>query len=100
MTHHRRGLRRLLADDHLAARIEADFEHAGLDERRLAMLRFAVKLSRSPYAMTKADVEWLRTVGFSDLDVLHITEVTAYYAYVNRIADALGVGLEEWIPED
>ncbi|HEY3022833.1 MAG TPA: peroxidase-related enzyme, partial [Actinomycetota bacterium] len=36
-------------------------------------------------------------VGFSDADVLHIAEVTAYYAFVNRIADGLGVELEPWI---
>ena len=58
------------------------------------MLRYAVKLTRTPAAMQRADVERLRAAGFSDLDVLHIAEVTAYYAYVNRIADGLGVELE------
>ena len=36
----------------------------------------------------------MREVGWSDVDVLQIAEVTAYYAYVNRIADGLGVQLE------
>jgi uncharacterized peroxidase-related enzyme len=58
------------------------------------MLRYAVKLTLEPAAMAQADVEALRAVGFSDVDVLHIAEVTAYYAYVNRIADGLGVELE------
>ena len=61
------------------------------------MLDYAVKLTRTPGAMERGDVEQLRTVGFSDADILHIAEVTAYYAYVNRIADGLGVELEPWI---
>jgi len=44
--------------------------------------------------MTENDVFKLREVGFSDTDILQICEVVAYYAYVNRIADGLGVALE------
>ena len=45
-------------------------------------------------------MEDLRVAGFSDRDVLDIVEVTAYYAYANRIADGLGVNPEGWLPED
>ena len=100
MIHHRRGLRRLLRDDELAERIEEDWESAGLEDRRHEMLRYAVKLTETPWEVTEDDVESLRQAGFSDLDVLHIAEVTAYYAYANRIADGLGIPLEDWIPED
>lgn len=100
MTHHRRGLRRLLRDDELADRIADDWESAGLEQRRLEMLRYAVKLTVSPAEMTEDDVVSLRRAGFGDLDVLHIAEVVAYYAYANRIADGLGIPLEDWIPED
>jgi uncharacterized peroxidase-related enzyme len=61
------------------------------------MLDYAEKLTRTPAAVRREDVEALRQVGFSDADVLHIAEVTAYYAFVNRIADGLGVELEPWI---
>lgn len=64
------------------------------------MLRHAAKLTREPWAMTSDDVASLRAVGFDDRDILHITEVTGYYAYVNRIADGLGIPLEDWIPGD
>ena len=47
--------------------------------------------------MRQEDLEPLREGGFSDADILHIAEVTAYYAYVNRVADGLGVELEPWI---
>ena len=60
------------------------------------MLRYAVKLTRTPGAMNDADVEDLRTVGFSDRDVLDITEVVGYYSYANRIADGLGIEVEPW----
>lgn len=100
MTHHRRGLRRLLRDDDLAQRIEEDFESAGLSDKRLAMLRYALKLTKSPGSVDLSDVEQMRQVGFTDTDILHIAEVTGYYAYANRIADGLGIPLEDWIPED
>ncbi len=58
------------------------------------MLHYTIKLTLNPNEIEKADVEALRSVGFSDLDVLHIAEVVGYYAYVNRIADGLGVLLE------
>lgn len=58
------------------------------------MLRYAIKLTQTPDKMVEQDVIDLRQVGFSDRDILHIAEVTAYYAYVNRIADGLGVKLE------
>jgi len=64
------------------------------------MLTYAVKLTQAPGEMTAADVEALRAAGFSDRDVLDIAEVTAYYAYANRIADGLGVDPEGGLPED
>jgi uncharacterized peroxidase-related enzyme len=97
VTHHRRSLRRLLKDDALLARIEADYETAGLDERRLAMLRYVEKLTKTPWEMVPSDLAPLREAGFSDTDILQIVEVASYYAYVNRIADGLGVSLEPWV---
>jgi uncharacterized protein YciW len=64
------------------------------------MLGYAEKLTLEPQAMQPEDVEALRSVGFSDRDVLDICEVVSYYAYVNRIADGLGVKLETWIQYD
>ena len=99
MTHHRRGLRRLLRDDLLAEAIVADWETADLSDRRRAMLRYVTKLTESPADVEEADVIELRTNGFTDCDILHIVEVAAYYAYANRVVDGLGVPLEDWIDE-
>ncbi len=100
MVHHRRGLRRLLKDDALLARVETDWTAAELDGRREAMLRYAAKLTEAPTTVTVADIDDMRSCGLSDRDILDVCEVTAYYAYVNRIADGLGVELEDWIPDE
>ena len=100
MTHHRRGLRRFLRDDELAERLESDYQTAGLSEKRVAMLDYSVKLTVSPAEVTQDDVRSLTEVGFSDIDILHIAEVVGYYAYANRLADGLGIPLEDWIPGD
>ena len=93
--HHRRGLRRLLNDDELLEEIESKLDKAeGLDEKRGAMLHYCMKLTQTPDQMNSKDVEALRKVGYEDRDILHIVEVAAYFAYVNRIADGLGVELE------
>ena len=78
------------------ARIQEDFRSAGLDPKHLAMLGYSEKLTLTPSAVERSDVEALRAAGFSDADILAIAEVTGYYAYVNRIADGLGVQVEEW----
>ncbi|MDH5373189.1 MAG: hypothetical protein OEX97_09620 [Acidimicrobiia bacterium] len=97
MTHHRRGLRRLLNNDELADRIETDYRMSGIGTRQLAMLTYAEKLTLAPGGMTEQDLDTLRSAGFSDRDILDIVEVVAYYAYVNRIADGLGIQIEPWV---
>lgn len=65
-----------------------------IGEADQAMLAYAAKLTETPWAMTRDDVGALRTAGFSDQAVLDIAQVTGYYAFVNRLADGLGVELE------
>ena len=62
------------------------------------MLTYVEKLTRTPGEMTNSDVSALGEVGFSDRDILDVCTVAAYYAYVNRIADGLGVQIESWLP--
>lgn len=64
------------------------------------MLAYAVKLTREPASVDEQDVRGLRAAGFDDTAVLDICQVTAYYNYVNRLADGLGVELEERWGED
>ncbi len=60
------------------------------------MLGYAAKLTRTPADVRADDVEALRNAGFSDQAILDIAQITAYYAYVNRLADGLGVSLEDY----
>lgn len=94
MTHHGEGLLRLTKDPELVEQLKADYTQAEISASERAMLDYAVKLTREPWAMTKADVERLRQVGFDDRDILHINMITGYYAFVNRLADGLGVEVE------
>ena len=64
------------------------------------MLGYAVKLSLEPWNMEEADVQELRDAGFSNTGILDIAHVTSYYAYVNRLADGLGVELETFWKEN
>ena len=63
------------------------------------MLDYAAKLSLEPWNMDESDVQQLRDAGFSNAGILDIVHVTGYYAYVNRLADGLGVNLEEFWKE-
>lgn len=80
--------------DTLADELSTGYESAPITEADKAMLRYAAKLTRTPAKMTQADVDALRSAGFSDSAVLDICMVTAYYAFVNRLADGMGVELE------
>lgn len=59
------------------------------------MLDYALTLTQAPHTVTAETVAALRSVGFDDRAIHDICAVTAYYAFVNRIADGLGVELEE-----
>lgn len=63
------------------------------------MLDYTAKLTRAPWDMAETDILRLRACGFSDRAILDIAQVVAYYAYVNRIADGLGVSLEHYWSE-
>jgi uncharacterized peroxidase-related enzyme len=86
----------LTKDDALIEALQTDYRQAYLTPANRAMLDYTHKLTLTPWDMTKADVQTLRNHGFSDRAILDINQITAYYAYVNRIADGLGVSLENF----
>lgn len=96
MNHHGAGLRKLTGSSILPHALAFDHRAAELGIQDSAMLDYAVKLTRAPATVSSGDVERLREVGFSDAAVLDICQVTAYYNYVNRLADGLGVELEDF----
>ena len=62
------------------------------------MLDFAVKLTRTPGEMSRADADALRDHGLGDRAIHDIVQVVAYFNYINRVADGLGVDLEPGMP--
>lgn len=62
--------------------------------RERALLDYAVALTRDPSTMTAAQLRPLREAGLSDAEILDANQVTAYFAYANRVVDGLGVQLE------
>ncbi len=70
-----------------------------MTDRQRAMLTYAEKLTRAPGSMARDDVEALKVAGFSERDILDINQIVAYFAYVNRLADGLGVPLEDFMEQ-
>jgi len=62
----------------------------------MSMLNYAAKLTERPTDIFAKDIDQLRDVGFKDREILDINQIVAYFAYVNRIADGLGVDLEDF----
>lgn len=69
-----------------------DWRTARLSERELGMLAHVERVTLAPASVQPAHLDALRTLGFDDLGILQLTGITAFFAYVNRMADGLGVG--------
>ena len=78
----------------LLTALSVDHRQAALSSTDRAMLDYVVKLTEAPATVSQADVEQLRAEGFDDRGVHDICTITAYFAFVNRIADGLGVEME------
>ncbi len=83
-------------DETLVAQIKEDYTQANLSPADRAMLDYAAKLTRAPASVSEADVQALREAGFDDRAILDIAQITAYFAFVTRLADGLGVTLEDY----
>lgn len=68
-----------------------------MPEHTQTALAFAEKLTLTPSQMTQADVHALRRCGYSDEEIHDITQIAAYFNYINRMADALGVPPEDFM---
>lgn len=64
---------------------------AGNGARLAAILAYAVRLTSAPADVAEADVERLRDAGLDDLDILDLNNLVAYYNYINRVANGLGL---------
>jgi uncharacterized peroxidase-related enzyme len=78
--------------------VVADWRQMVVDPVDRALCEFAVKLTRREQPMVAADLDGLRALGLSDRAIHDTTQVVAYFNYITRVAEALGVDLEEFIP--
>ncbi len=74
--------------------LTTDYRTANTTPVDRAMLDYVAKLTQHPNTITTDDIDHLRTHGFDDRAIHDICAIAAYYAFVNRIADGLGVELE------
>lgn len=88
---HTAALRLRTKDTVLVDRLAVNYRHVELSPQDRAMLDFAVKLTHTPEACDEDDVIRLRDVGFADVDILHIVELTAIFNYNVRLATATGL---------
>jgi len=72
--------------------LEEDYKTAPISEQDRVMLDYVVQVTKDATRISPADHERLRTVGFDDKGILQITLIASWFNYINRVADALGVG--------
>ena len=82
-------------DESLVDALKRDYKTAPISEQDRVMLDYVVKLTRDATKCTPKDHEALRAVGFDDKGILQITLIASWFNYINRVADALGVGRDE-----
>ncbi len=80
----------------LVEQLASDPLEADISQAEKALLRYALKLSRTPEAMNRQDVEDLRKAGWDDRAIHDACQAVSYFHYVNRVADGLGVELEDY----
>jgi uncharacterized peroxidase-related enzyme len=82
-------------DDELVTALRRDYKRASISEQDRIMLDYVVKITKDATQCSKDDHAQLREAGFDDRGILQITLIAAWFNYINRVADALGVG-RDW----
>ena len=79
-------------NDDMVQALRKDFRSAPISDQNKTMLEYVVKLTRDATQCSPEDHKKLRAVGFDDKGILQITLIASWFNYINRVADALGVG--------
>jgi uncharacterized peroxidase-related enzyme len=91
---HAEFLRRVTLDEELVRVLQQDYTRAPLSGPERAMLDYAVQITKDATKITPKHMATLRSSGFDDQAILQITLIASWFNYINRVADALGVGRE------
>ena len=81
-------------DEELVRALQADYKTAPITEQERTMLDYVAQVTLDATRIGREDHEGLRAVGFDDRGILQITLIASWFNYINRVADALGVGRE------
>jgi uncharacterized peroxidase-related enzyme len=79
-------------DKVLVDALQSDYRSAAISAQDRAMLDYVVKLTKDATKVSPDDHTKLRAAGFDDRGILQITLIASWFNYINRVADALGVG--------
>ena len=84
-------------DHSFAESIIQDYRKADIDDKTRAILEYSEKMTLTPSKMREDDVKGLRNSGLSDKEILETVHITAFFNYINRVVDSLGVDLEDFM---
>jgi uncharacterized peroxidase-related enzyme len=94
MESHEKDLRSEVKSDAQRQAVQNDYRTAGLAAREVALLDFAVKLTKTPSGARRDDLDVLRKHGFTDEQLVDAVHCVGYFNFINRVLDGLGVDPE------
>ncbi|HWG45916.1 MAG TPA: hypothetical protein VN688_24355 [Gemmataceae bacterium] len=94
MEAHEKDLRSVVESDEQRQAVQEDYRSAGLTPREVALLDFAVKLTKLPSSVRKGDLDALRGQGLTDEQLVDAVHCIGYFNFINRVLDGLGVDPE------
>ena len=94
MESHEKDLRSVVESDEQRQAVQEDYRRAHLKPREVALLDFAVKLTKSPSAVRRDDLDALRRHDFTDEQLVDAVHCIGYFNFMNRMLDGLGVDPE------
>src|SRR5262245_7615254 len=95
MQSHAEFLRRVTLDEALVEQLRADYRTAPISDAERQMLDYVVQVTVDATAVSRDTLDGLRAHGFDDRAILQITLIASWFNYINRVADALGVGRDD-----
>lgn len=94
MESHEKDLRAVVDSDEQRQAVQDDYRSAGLSPREVALLDFAVTLTKHPSRLRKGDLDALREHGLTDEQIVDAVHCISYFNFINRVLDGLGVDPE------
>ena len=94
MESHEKDLRSEVGGEREALAVQDDYHAAGLAPREVVLLDYAIKLTKNPRGVSRADLDALRKLGYTDEEVVDAVQCIGYFNFINRVLDGLGVDPE------